>query len=106
MMTVAVMSPWWIRNFIKYHEFIAVSNYGSYELYLGNNPLTITDKYFYYAQPSYDPEVKARIEKLPIPEQEKEYKQLAVSYVLEHPFLFIQRTFEKEKTSFGNLYLQ
>ncbi|WP_427854290.1 ArnT family glycosyltransferase [Desulfosporosinus meridiei] len=100
MMTVAVMSPWWIRNFIKYHEFIAVSNYGSYELYLGNNPLTITDKYFYYAQPSYDPEVKARIEKLPIPEQEKEYKQLAVSYVLEHPFLFIQRTFEKEKNLF------
>ncbi|WP_345788510.1 ArnT family glycosyltransferase [Desulfosporosinus hippei] len=100
MMTVVVMSPWWIRNFVKYHEFIAVSNYGSYELYLGNNPLTITDKYFYYAQPSYDPEVKARIEKLPIPEQEKEYKQLAVAYVLEHPFLFIQRTFEKEKNLF------
>lgn len=100
MMMVVVMSPWWIRNVIKYHEFIAVSNYGSYEFYLGNNPLTITDKYFYYAQPSFEPEVKARIEKLPIPEQEKEYKQLAVSYILEHPVLFLQRTFEKEKNLF------
>lgn len=100
MMTVVVMSPWWIRNAIRYHEFIAVSNYGSYEFYLGNNPLTVTDKYFYYAQPSYDPEVKARIDKLPILEQEKEYKQLAVSYIVQHPVLFMQRTFEKEKNLF------
>ncbi len=99
-MTVVVMSPWWIRNGIKYHQFIAVSNYGSYEFYLGNNPLTITDQYFYFAQPSYDPQVKARIEKLPIPEQEKEYKQLAVSYIVQHPVLFLQRTFAKEKDLF------
>ncbi|SHH30199.1 ArnT family glycosyltransferase [Desulfosporosinus lacus] len=99
-MTVVVMSPWWIRNGIKYHQFIAVSNYGSYEFYLGNNPLTITDQYFYFAQPSYDPQVKARIEKLPIPEQEKEYKQLAVSYIIQHPVLFLQRTFAKEKDLF------
>lgn len=100
MMTVVVMSPWWIRNVIKYHQFIAVSNYGSYEFYLGNNPLTITDKYFYFAQPSFDPEVKARIEKLPISEQEEEYKQLAVSYIVQHPVLFLQRTFAKERNLF------
>ncbi|MCB8817228.1 ArnT family glycosyltransferase [Desulfosporosinus shakirovi] len=99
-MTVVVMSPWWIRNGIKYHQFIAVSNYGSYEFYLGNNPLTITDQYFYFAQPSYEPQVKARIEKLPIPEQEKEYKQLAVSYIIQHPVLFLHRTFAKEKDLF------
>lgn len=100
MITVVVMSPWWIRNGIKYHQFIAVSNYGSYEFYLGNNPLSVTDNYFYFAQPSYDPEVKARIEKLPIPEQEKEYKQLAVSYILHHPVQFLQRTLVKEKNLF------
>lgn len=99
-MTVVVMSPWWIRNGIKYHQFIAVSNYGAYEFYLGNNPLTITDQYFYFAQPSFDPQVKARIEELPIPEQEKEYKQLAVSYIIQHPVLFLQRTFAKEKELF------
>ena len=100
MMTVVVMSPWWIRNGIKYHQFIAVSNYGSYEFYLGNNPLTVTDNYFYFAQPSFDPEVKARIEKLPISEQEKEYKQLAVSYIVQHPVRFLQRTLAKEKNLF------
>jgi 4-amino-4-deoxy-L-arabinose transferase-like glycosyltransferase len=100
MMTVVVMSPWWIRNGIKYHQFIAVSNYGSYEFYLGNNLLTVTDNYFYFAQPSFDPEVKARIEKLPISEQEKEYKQLAVSYIVQHPVRFLQRTLAKEKNLF------
>ena len=100
MMTVVVMSPWWIRNGIKYHQFIPVSNYGSYEFYLGNNPLTVTNSYFYFAQPSYDPEVKARIEKLPILEQEKEYKQLAVNFIAQHPVQFLQRTLAKEKNLF------
>ncbi|EHQ91991.1 ArnT family glycosyltransferase [Desulfosporosinus youngiae] len=100
MMTVVVMSPWWIRNGIKYQQFIPVSNYGSYEMYLGNNPATVTDEYFYFAQPSYDPEEKARIEKLPILEQEKEYRQLAVSYIWEHPMLFLERTLEKETNLF------
>ena len=100
MMTVVVMSPWWIRNGIKYQQFIAVSNYGSYEFYLGNNPLTMTNIYFTFSQPSFDPEVKARIEKLPIAEQETEYKQLAVSYILRHPVQFLQRTFAKEKNLF------
>lgn len=99
-MTVVVMSPWWIRNGIKYHQFISVSNYGAYEVYLGNNPLSVTDSYFYFAQPSYDPEVKARVEKLPISEQEKEYKQLAVSYILQHPIQFLQRTLAKAKNLF------
>jgi 4-amino-4-deoxy-L-arabinose transferase and related glycosyltransferases of PMT family len=96
LMTVLVMCPWWIRNAFKYHQFIAVSNYGSYEFYLGNNPLTVTNSYFYYDQPSYDPAVKARIEKLPIPEQEREYKKLAEVYILQHPVKFLQRTLAKE----------
>ncbi|MHB8125726.1 MAG: ArnT family glycosyltransferase [Desulfitobacteriaceae bacterium] len=100
MMTILVMSPWWVRNAFKYHQFIAVSNYGSYEFYLGNNPLTVTDSYFYFQQPSYDPEVKARIEKLSVLEQEKEYKRLAVSYILQHPVQFIKRTLAKEKNLF------
>lgn len=100
MMTIMVMSPWWIRNGVKYHQFIAVSNYGSYEFYLGNNPLTITDHYFTSNQQSFDPEVKARIEKLPILEQEKEYKQLAEAYIVRHPVLFLQRTLAKEKNLF------
>ncbi|HBV86867.1 MAG TPA: hypothetical protein DEF42_09495 [Desulfosporosinus sp.] len=99
-MTILVMSPWWIRNGIKYQQFIPVSNYGSYEFYLGNNPLTVTDNFFYFAQPSYDPEVKARIEKLPLLEQEKEYKKLGMSYILQHPVQFIQRTLTKEKNLF------
>ncbi|KLU66898.1 hypothetical protein DEAC_c08320 [Desulfosporosinus acididurans] len=99
-MTVVVMSPWWIRNELKYHQFIAVSNYGSYEFYLGNNPRTITNSYFVMDQPSYDPAVKARIDKLPLLEQEKEYKSLGVSYIVSHPVLFLERTFAKEKNLF------
>ena len=100
LMMVVVMSPWWIRNGIKYHQFIAVSNYGAYEFYLGNNPLTVTDSYFYFTQPSFDPEVKARIEKLPVLEQEKEYQQLAKSYILQHPIKFLQRTLAKQTNLF------
>lgn len=100
MMTVVVMSPWWIRNGIKYHQFIPVSNYGSYEFYLGNNPLTMTKIYFTFDQPSFDPAVKARIEKLPIAKQETEYKQLGVTYIVQHPVQFLQRTLAKEKNLF------
>ncbi len=100
LITLLVMSPWWIRNGIKYDQFIAVSNYGSYEFYLGNNPLTVTDNYFYFTQPSYDPEEKARIEKLPVAEQEKEYRQLAISYILAEPLQFLQRTLAKAKNLF------
>lgn len=99
-MMVVVMSPWWIRNEIKYHQFIAVSNYGAYEFYLGNNPLTVTDSYFYFAQASFDPEVKAHIEKLPVPQQEKEYKQLAEWYIIQHPIKFLSRTLAKETNLF------
>lgn len=94
--TILVMSPWWIRNGIKYHHFIPVSNYGSCEFYLGNNPLTITDKYFTFDQSSFDPEVKASIDKQPVLEQEKEYKQLAVTYIVKHPVQFLGRTLAKE----------
>lgn len=96
LVTILVMSPWWIRNGIKYHQFVTVSNYGSYEFYLGNNPLTITDIYFTFDQLSFDPEVKARIEKQPVLEQEKEYKQLAVAYIVRHPVEFLGRTLAKE----------
>jgi len=99
-MTVVVMSPWWIRNGIRYHQFIAVSNYGAYEFYLGNNPLTVTDSYFYFTQPSFDPATKARIEKLPVLEQEKEYKKLAESYIIQHPIKFLKRTLAKETNLF------
>ncbi|WP_088229006.1 glycosyltransferase family 39 protein [Desulfosporosinus sp. FKB] len=99
-MTVLVMSPWWIRNELKYHQSISVSNYGSYEFYLGNNPRTITNSYFVMDQPSYDPAVKARIDKLPLLEQEKEYKSLGVSYIVSHPVLFLERTLAKEKNLF------
>ncbi|MDQ7095565.1 glycosyltransferase family 39 protein [Desulfosporosinus sp. PR] len=100
LMTVIVMSPWWIRNELKYHQFIAATNYGSYEFYLGNNPRTITNVYFVFDQPSYDPAVKERIDKLPVEEQEKEYKSLGVSYILSHPVLFVERTIAKEKNLF------
>ena len=99
-MAILVMSPWWIRNGIKYQQFIPASNYGSYEFYVGNNPKTVTDSYFYFRQPSYDPEVKARIDKLPILEQEKEYKHLAESYILHHPVQFLKRTSAKATNLF------
>lgn len=99
-LTVVVMCPWWVRNYIKYDQFIAVTNYGSYELYAGNNPYSITDQAFYKNSLCYDPAVKARVDKLPVPAQEKEYSRLAKDYILQHPFLFMQRTFEKAKNVF------
>ena len=100
LVVVVVMSPWSIRNALKYRQFIPVSNYGAYELYLGNNPLSVTDQFFYFAQPGYDPAEKARIEALPWAEQEKEYRKLAVNYILSHPLQFAQRTLAKAKNLF------
>ena len=102
LMMMLVMSPWWIRNYLRYHQFIVATNYGAYELYAGNNPYTVTDEYFYFAMKTYDPVVKARIDKLPIQEQEKQYSQLAKSYILKHPWEFVQRTYSKEVNLFWN----
>ncbi len=95
LVAAAVMSPWWVRNYLKYDRFIAATNYGAYELYAGNNPYTITDQAFYKSSLSYDPAVKAAVEKLPLMEQEKEYSRLAKDYILAHPLGFVQRTWEK-----------
>ncbi len=102
LMMMLVMSPWWIRNYLRYHQFIVATNYGAYELYAGNNPYAVTDEYFYFTMKTYDPVVKARIDKLPIQEQEKEYSQLAKSYILKHPLEFVQRTYSKEVNLFWN----
>jgi 4-amino-4-deoxy-L-arabinose transferase-like glycosyltransferase len=100
LVSLIIMSPWWVRNYLKYNQLIVSTNYGAYELYVGNNPKTVTDDFFYFAAPSYDPEVKARIDKLPVLEQEKEYSKLAKSYVLEHPVGFVERTLTKAKKLF------
>lgn len=100
LMTVLVMCPWWIRNYVKYHQFIAVTNYGAYELYVGNNPYTITNQFYHFSIPSYDPEVKARVDSLPVLAQEKEYSRLAEVYILQHPWKFVVRTVEKEVNLF------
>lgn len=90
-----IMSPWWVRNALRYHQFVAATNYGAYEFYAGNNPYTVTDDFFVMALKTYDPEVKARVEKLPLMEQEKEYSRLAKTYILQHPIKFIERTLTK-----------
>ena len=95
-----VMSPWWVRNALRYHQFVAATNYGSYELYAGNNPYTVTDDFFVMASKTYDPEVKARVEKLPVMEREEEYSRLAKTYILQHPILFIERTLTKATNLF------
>ncbi|MGI6120651.1 MAG: hypothetical protein ACOYIB_08865, partial [Desulfosporosinus sp.] len=90
-----VMSPWWVRNALRYHQFVAVTNYGAYEFYAGNNPYTVTDDFFVMAAKTYDPEVKARVEKLPVMEREAEYARLAKTYIIEHPIKCIERTLAK-----------
>ena len=95
-MIILVMSPWWIRNFMRYQTFIAVTNYGAYELYAGNNPYTDTHQYFDYSLKTLDPEVEARVNKLPVQAQEKEYSRLAKEYILDHPVAFMRRTLAKE----------
>ena len=91
---------WWIRNYVKYHQFIAVTNYGAYELYVGNNPYTITNEFYHVRVPTYDPEVKARVDSLPVLEQEREYSRLAETYILQHPWKFVVRTVEKKVNLF------
>ena len=100
LMIVSVMSPWWLRNYARYHEFIAVSNYGAQEFYAGNNPYTITNEPFSLDLPTYDQTALAGILKLPILEQERAFKQKALAYILDHPLQFMKRTAEKASNLF------
>jgi 4-amino-4-deoxy-L-arabinose transferase-like glycosyltransferase len=96
LMCILVMTPWWVRNYYKYNEFIAATNYGAYEFYAGNNPYTVTDEYFITSLVTYDPKVKLAADKLPASQREKEYMRLAKTYILSHPLRFIKRTITKE----------
>jgi 4-amino-4-deoxy-L-arabinose transferase-like glycosyltransferase len=92
-----ILAPWWARNFVRYHQFIAVTNYGGYELYCGNNPYTDTQHVF---EPetfvTYDQKVVDMVNKLPLEARDREYSNLAKAYILEHPLLFVSRTLAKE----------
>jgi 4-amino-4-deoxy-L-arabinose transferase-like glycosyltransferase len=92
-----ILAPWWVRNYARYHQFIAVTNYGGYELYSGNNPYTDTQHVF---EPetyiTFDPKIVDQVNKLPLAERDLEFSRLAKTYILEHPLFFVSRTLAKE----------
>jgi hypothetical protein len=43
-MTVIVLAPWMLRNFMQFHAFVPVSTNSGFNLVLGNSPLTQPDR--------------------------------------------------------------
>ncbi len=91
----AVMSPWAVRNYIKYGEFIPVDTLGGINLYIGNNErsggffVTLSDSDLHKAVREYTKD--GRLGKV-IEVNDKNLKEAAVTYIFEHPFTFVQLT--------------
>jgi 4-amino-4-deoxy-L-arabinose transferase-like glycosyltransferase len=57
----AVMSPWWLRNYVRYQEFISLTTCGGFNFLKGHtayytevHPVYDTDHYPYFEPPSVD----------------------------------------------------
>jgi 4-amino-4-deoxy-L-arabinose transferase-like glycosyltransferase len=81
----AVMSPWWLRNYLHYHQFIPLTTYGGFNFLKGHttyytevHPVYDTDHYPYFEPPSVDNDPSGLL-------YAKSCAQEALAYIKEHP---------------------
>jgi len=77
-----VLSPWTIRNYIKYKAFIPVDTLGGVNLYIGNNPKAMG----FFVDISNDPLDNMGENDY---ESDKILKAAAIKYIISHPVRFI-----------------
>jgi 4-amino-4-deoxy-L-arabinose transferase-like glycosyltransferase len=92
----AVMSPWWIRNYGKYGQFILLTTHGGVNLHKGHTA------YYNRVHPIYDTDHYPYRESIEVEEEDpsgaltgKAYTLAALSYVREHPVEAITADLQK-----------
>ncbi|WP_227762441.1 ArnT family glycosyltransferase [Zhaonella formicivorans] len=95
--TLLAISPWTVRNYIVFKEFIPISTNGGITLYLNNNPYANghwQDPFKFPNSPlaKYKNEETGFWDELAV---DKLGKQLAREWILEHPGEFIRLGFKK-----------
>lgn len=92
---IAVISPWTIRNYIIYKEFIPVDTLGGINLYIGNNERSSG----FFVSLSQE-ELKEAVQKYTkkgrqgenVAVNDKNLREAALTYIKAHPFRFIRLT--------------
>jgi 4-amino-4-deoxy-L-arabinose transferase-like glycosyltransferase len=92
---IAVISPWAIRNYIIYKEFIPVDTLGGINLYIGNNERSSG----FFVSLSQE-ELKEAVQKYTkkgrqgenVAVNDKNLREAALTYIKAHPFRFIRLT--------------
>ncbi len=91
----AVMSPWWIRNYGKYGQFIVLTTHGGVNLHKGHtayynrvHPIYDTDHYPYYESIEVEEDPSGAL-------TGKAHTLAALSYVREHPVEAITTDLQK-----------
>jgi 4-amino-4-deoxy-L-arabinose transferase-like glycosyltransferase len=81
----AVMSPWWLRNYVRYQQFIPLTTYGGLNFLKGHtayytevHPVYDTDHYPYLEPPSVDGDPSGLL-------YSRSCTQEALSYIKAHP---------------------
>ena len=90
----ALMSPWWIRNYLLFDAFVPFSTSASKNLYLGNNrnnPHAGVDW-----RTDAEPDVVARIDVIADERaRQSAYSKAAMDYIAAEPVAFIERAARK-----------
>ncbi len=90
----AFLSPWWIRNAIRFDAFVPFTTSSAANLYLGNNPHN-PDAGVDWAS-NVEPEVVAKINELPNElSRQQAYKDAALQYIIGKPAAFISAAAKK-----------
>jgi 4-amino-4-deoxy-L-arabinose transferase-like glycosyltransferase len=87
--SLAVLSPWVIRNEVVFHTFIPTMSTPGFNLWLGHNDLTVGDNHFNWLA-AQKPALHRELQAVPLSVEyevnvDKLYKRDALSYIRTHP---------------------
>jgi hypothetical protein len=87
--SLAILSPWVIRNAVVFHTFIPTMSTPGLNLWLGHNDMTVGDNHYRWSD-AQTPEFRRELAKVPVDthfevEVDKLYKKEALAYIPSHP---------------------
>jgi 4-amino-4-deoxy-L-arabinose transferase-like glycosyltransferase len=88
---VILMSPWWLRNYNIFNQFVPFTTSSTFVLYSGNNPMNISGG----GIGGVDLKDIEGIEKLTEIEKMKLYKKEALNFIKDNPNVFLKNMYTK-----------
>ena len=86
---LALLAPWWLRNYSLLHAFVPFTTGSAQILYLGNNP---SNPSVGISWSDTDPAVLARLRAIPDEaERQRAFRAEAMRYIVEDPGAFVHR---------------